>query len=190
MKFRVWMIAFLIAWCVFFVTGCNRNKDAGGSQQSVAKNTVESLKKQGFEFSHTGKTLIKAPKDCTSCDIPEGVTTIDKGAFENCKRLQSVTIPSSVTVIGDNAFRWCTSLKSVTIPSGVTKIGDSAFWECTSLQKVEIAEGVIEIGDCAFSNCISLESVFIPLTVKKIHRGAFYGCPCDAEVHRKFSNIY
>jgi hypothetical protein len=59
-------------------------------------------------------------KDVT---IENGITAIEKYAFENCD-LTSVTIPDSVTRIGEYAFFGCPSLKSITIPKSVTEIGE------------------------------------------------------------------
>ena len=42
-----------------------------------------------------------------------------------------VTIPEGVTEIERWAFDGCTGLTSVTIPEGVTEIGYSAFYGCT-----------------------------------------------------------
>ena len=60
--------------------------------------------------------------------IPEGVTEIGIGAFEDCRFLESVTMPGSVTVIGERAFRDCGLLESLVRPVVVTKMGNSAFY--------------------------------------------------------------
>ena len=108
--------------------------------------------------------------------IPDSVTSIGDGAFENCWSLQSVTIPDSVTSIGDNAFLNCSSLQSVTIPDSVTSIGDEAFWGCSSLQSATIPDSVTSICRSAFSECSSLQSVTIPDSVNSIGDWAFSEC--------------
>jgi len=46
--------------------------------------------------------------------IPNGVTCIYDGAFQNCRSLTNVVIPSSVTRILGVAFEGCTSLALIT----------------------------------------------------------------------------
>ena len=112
----------------------------------------------------------------TDLVIPDGVTTVDGCAFNNCTSLTSVVISDSVTTIGDNAFDDCTSLTSVTIGDSVTTIGNQAFSDCTSLTSVDIPDSVTSIGGGAFYNCTSLTSVTIPDSVTSIGGGAFSDC--------------
>ncbi len=42
--------------------------------------------------------------------VPEGVTHIDKSAFENCYFLENIQLPVSLESIGENAFTNCTQL--------------------------------------------------------------------------------
>ena len=118
-------------------------------------------------------------KDCTNLvnvTIPASVTNIRKETFSGCSNLASVTIPASVTSIGSSAFYGCTSLKSVAIPSSVTSIGSSAFYGCTSLKSVAIPSSVTSIGSDAFKNCTSLTDINIPEGVTVIGEFAFCGC--------------
>ena len=89
-------------------------------------------------FKMSGTVIRGCDKDEIPDDlvIPDGVTEIGEGAFEDCTSLTSVSIPSSVTYIGETAFRGCTSLASMTIPNSVTTIGDGAFYGCKSLASV------------------------------------------------------
>ena len=108
--------------------------------------------------------------------IPNGVTRIDSGAFDECTNLKSVTIPNSVTSIGNWAFYNCTSLKKITIPNSVTSIGRDAFYECTSLTSITIPNGVTSIGEYTFYECTSLKNITIPNSVTSISSSAFSGC--------------
>ena len=108
-----------------------------------------------------------------SVSIEDGVTSIGRLAFENCKSLTSVTIGNSVTSIGVGAFFDCTNLTSIAIPDCVTSIGDSAFFGCTNLTSIAIPDCVTSIGSSAFSGCRTLNSVTIPNSVTSIGWSAF-----------------
>lgn len=55
------------------------------------------------------------------------VTSIEKNAFKNCKKLKSVTIGKNVTKINANAFYGCKNLKKITIKSSNLKtVGKNA----------------------------------------------------------------
>ena len=114
--------------------------------------------------------------EITSLSLPDGLTSIGRGAFLGCSFLTSITIPNSVTSIGDGAFSGCSSLTSVTIGNSVTSIGNGAFIYCSSLTSIIIPNSVTNIEDNAFYDCSSLTSVTIPNSVISIGSGAFYHC--------------
>jgi hypothetical protein len=87
------------------------------------------------------------PTPCSSCSecerigatnikVPDGTTTIQDKAFQDCISLTHVSIPDSVTSIGSDAFEDCTSLANVNIPNSVTSIGTYAFWGCSCDESV------------------------------------------------------
>ena len=56
------------------------------------------------------------------------VTKIDKKAFVNCKKLESVVIGKNITTLGAQCFAGCTNLKKVIFKTKVlTKVGSDAF---------------------------------------------------------------
>ena len=114
--------------------------------------------------------------DFTYYEIPEGVNSIRRGAFYNCRYLKSITIPNSVKEIGNSAFDNCSSLNSITIPNGVTSIEHNAFGNCSSLTSITIPNSVTLIENEAFRNCSSLTSITIPNSVKEIGTGVFSLC--------------
>ncbi|MDE6559566.1 MAG: leucine-rich repeat domain-containing protein, partial [Muribaculaceae bacterium] len=123
--------------------------------------------------------VVSVPKSVTEFTLPETVTTISAGAFENCENLTTITIPegSKLETIGDAAFNGCTNLQTVTFPaeSQLETIGNAAFNGCTSLQTVTIPEGVTSIGDAAF-NGAAITEINIPASVTELGDGAFKGC--------------
>ena len=131
--------------------------------------------------------------------IPEGVTRIPVGIFQDCTNFVSVMIPGSVTNIAASAFKGCRGLGAVTIPDGVTSVGRGAFSGCTGLSyvkvnaavlkqgfanvfdsslaaRVEVAESVANIATSAFSGCRRLTDVTLPARVTSIGDRAFMGC--------------
>ena len=108
--------------------------------------------------------------------LPDGLTSIGRSAFNDCKSLTSITIPNSVTSIGEWAFGWCSSLTSVTIPNSVTSIGNYAFWYCSGLTSITIPNSVTTIGEWAFAYCSGLTSVTLGNSVTSIGSSAFYYC--------------
>ena len=136
----------------------------------------------GVLFDKSQTTLIEYPAGnlATSYKIPKGVITIGDSAFFR-SGLTNVTIPNSVTNIGEGAFEDCFSLANVTIGSGVTTIGDSAFEYCSSLTSITIPNSVASIGADAF-NKTGLTSVTIPNSVTSLGPRSFEYCPLTSVI--------
>ena len=144
----------------------------------VSKNNKDYASFDGVLFCKNKTKLIKYPAGKTdrTYEIPDSVTYIGIGTFEDCLNLASITIPNSVISIGVYAFAYSPNLTSVEIPNSVTSIGDGAFYWCTSLTSVTIPDGVTDISERAFSNCKSLTNVTIGNSVTSIGDDAFYYC--------------
>ena len=121
----------------------------------------------------------------TSLTIGNSVTSIGNGAFRDCSGLTNVTIPNSVTEIGLGAFDGCIGLTSVTIPNSVTSIGDRAFYECSGLTSVTIPNSVTSIGNYAFNGCSGLTRIDAYPNPEKVSTGGgvFSGVPKDGTLH-------
>ena len=110
-------------------------------------------------FSDSGLTYIDLPNSITTligtfntaralkrvnsnvdgeCNIPDGVTTIGGGTFEQAYGLTSINIPDSVTSIGNTAFAGNRNLRQITIGSGITSIGNQATVNSTNIQSITI----------------------------------------------------
>lgn len=129
----------------------------------------------GDSMSYVSKAL----KNCTGVTafvIPEGVTTIARGAFENLENLTSVSFPSTLRSIGERAFYGCKGIRQIQLPANLTSLGASAFENCTGVTTVVISEGATSIPRSAFANMENLTSVSLPSTLRSIGNGAFYGC--------------
>lgn len=93
-------------------------------------------------------------------DMPDTVTQIVDGAFEDCTQLTSVAVSENVTSIVYRAFADCASLAEVSLPEKLQSIDAQAF-AGAGLESIDVPQSVTEIGERAFSYCNSLESVNI-----------------------------
>ena len=64
--------------------------------------------------------------DIIEIKLSEGIKSIGKRAFANCKHLKKINFPKSLKKIGDEAFYNCSKL-NVEIPSSVEIVGDNLF---------------------------------------------------------------
>lgn len=106
----------------------------------------------------------------TEAELPDGLETIDGGAFENSQNLEKVTIPATVRYIGENAFRDCRSLRNINIPDG-TMVGVSAFKGCDNLAD---RDGMVIVNNILYdaAKCTD-RHLTVPKTVKSISKDAF-----------------
>ncbi|MBO5262258.1 MAG: leucine-rich repeat protein [Clostridia bacterium] len=128
----------------------------------------------GHILSGSGTRLILvAPgfKDDT-LTIPDKITVIEAGAFDNALSIQNVIFPSSLTDIDDGVFREHPSIKSITIDANMKKIGKLAFAMCPKLESVNI-KGVGVIDENAFAQCPLLKSVVLD-GIETISPSAFH----------------
>ena len=131
----------------------------------------------------------------TTVEMPDTVTEIKNGAFQNANTLRNIRLSKNLTSIGYRAFYKTTNLGDVIIPSSVTTMGEQAFYqsgltsvnistgleaipgeafyECRNLASVIISRGIEGIGSSAFNGCTSLTSIDIPSSVKTISSSAF-----------------
>jgi len=124
------------------------------------------------DFYIEGTEIVLYVGEAEHIVIPDniGITRIGNSAFRFYlslpnENLKSIVIPEGITSIGNGAFEECFNLTSVKLPEGLVSIGLSAFSNCRSLKNITIPESVTYIGGGAFSLCQSLESIIIPKNV-------------------------
>lgn len=120
-------------------------------------------------FTSTNGMKVKA------VNIPDGVITIGRNAFKNCKSLSAIELPNSITSIYDYAFSGCENLESVILPKLITRIPNYIFQGCNSLSTIFIPNTVQTIGWNAFDGCSSLATFTIPESVWIVGINAFTG---------------
>ena len=100
-------------------------------------------------------------------DIPEGVTSVSKNAFNGCASVTRVNIPDTVTHIGDSAFMNCQMLNGVNITS-------LEAWYAISFESVY--SNPLGHGKYLYLDGEEVKDIEIPLTVTSLSLAAFYGC--------------
>lgn len=134
-----------------------------GTENSTIPSTITAIGSSAF-----AETGLK------NCVIPEGVTSIQNVAFENCQNLESVTLPQSLKRLGSRVFA-NSGLTSVVIPEGITWLSDGTFTGCKNLETVTLPTTLETIEYNAFSNS-GLTSIFIPKGVTSISSTSFNYC--------------
>ncbi len=134
-----------------------------------------------YNVTESGVRITDCDPDAVNIVIPDTidgmpVTVIDWYAFENCKKLKSVTIPDTVTHISRFAFAHCIALETVNMPESLYSIEQYAFHDCPLLENVTLPEGLAVIEGRAFSGCDSITSVTIPQSCGQVGDYAFFDC--------------
>jgi len=150
---------------------------AGGNTRYDSRNNCNAL------IETASNTLILGSKNTV---IPNTVTNIGDGAFENRLVLTSITIPASVNSIAYNAFYGCTGLESISVAGGNTRYDSrnncNAIIETATNTLIQgckntvIPNTVTTIDNWAFNGCSTLTSIDIPASVTSIVGNAFYQC--------------
>ena len=142
----------------------------------IHANVVNIYGGNSVDFVIRGGVLEKYNGTSTHVVIPNSVSYIGKGAFENCYALKSVTIPDSVTTIGWLAFKNCWDLETIIIPHSVIHIHPYAFMGCKNLKIMNLPNSIEDIGDSAFEDCTSLEKITLPTKLSEFSACVFKNC--------------
>ncbi len=166
-----------------------------------------------FDWEKTNnKYIIKDIKDNSikNIVIPDYVTEIGNGAFQNCTELENIIIPDNIKRIGYYALQYCYKLKYTEYENGyyignsnnpylvllgtkstitsfsilnTTKIIlDTAFALCDQLSQITIPDNIISIGMNLFEGCESLTSVVFTKNITSIPAWTFSGCSSLANI--------
>ena len=157
-------------------------KDCSGLTSVTIGNSVTSIGDYAF-YDCSRLTSIVVDGDNTKYDSRENcnaiIETETNTLIFGCK---NTVIPNSVTSIGWGAFEDCSGLTSIEIPNSVTSIEWGAFIGCSGLTSIEIPNSVTSIEDEAFSQCSNVETLYIGNSVESIQTDAFYGCKKIREI--------
>jgi hypothetical protein len=132
-------------------------------------------------IENDGKRIIAG---CNSSIIPNDIKIISSGAFAGHRDLVKIAIPSSVEKIERWAFNNCDKLESIIVDKNNVKYYSEGNCLIEKDTKTLIAKSknnaipndIESIADCALLGCHELRSITIPNSVKKIEKGAFNSC--------------
>ena len=148
-----------------------------GVTYKVTKSDAKKGEVAYVKTTSKAKTII-VPKTVKKDGFTYKVTSIEKSAFKNNKKVTKITLGSNVTTIGASAFQGCTALTKVTLGNNVTTINAKAFYGCAKITNITIPKNVKKIGASLFANCKKLKKITIKstkLTKNGVAKGAFKG---------------
>ena len=161
-------------------------KDADGFIYSAVGNPVSSYTIIGYEGSATEITLPSSFKDkpvlkvanhafegtaVTSVIIPDGITTIDEGAFADCADLTAISFGAGVNSDYDGWLAGCPVLSEISVAEGNARytVEDGVLYNkektclirCSTTRTgtITLSADVTEIEPGAFANCNDLAVV-------------------------------
>ena len=161
---------------IYVEAGCYGRYVAAYGQSISDSTRIIELKSDDFVIENG--VLVNYVGNAEEVRVPEGITEIGRGAFQNNKTIKKVILPDEVITIGAYAFAGCSSLESINMPKKVEVIGDKAFYGCGSLSgSLLLPDHLVSIGASAFYNCTSLTGdLNIPDSITSIGKSAFFNC--------------
>lgn len=142
----------------------------------------------GVLFNKDSTTLVQYPGGRTGdYAIPDGVTTVARGAFFWSQKLTNVAIPSTVTNMGTYPFSVCTTLDAIDVDpqNPVYSSLDGVLFDKSQTTLIQypggragdyvIPNGVTTLAEIAF-NSRSLTNVTVPDTVTHVSFPTFSTC--------------
>ena len=174
---------------------------------AIGKNPVTAI--GPYAFSPNAKPLLGLDRyfrsnQLTSVVLPETVTEIGEGAFEDCAVLTSVHLPSKLARLPQGLFHGCAALTEITVEEGSPYYaGDGgalftadkkvmlfcpagkkgAYTVPETVERVADSAGPAAPGESAFSGCAKLKSIAFPASLATLPPAPFSGCKALKEVN-------
>ena len=128
---------------------------------------------------------------CTNLEWVDfsNVTKIGEGAFEDCKKFNTVVTATKLSELGGKAFR-NSGINGFYIYNdfNITEIPEQAFYGCSELWSVILSDSIKKIGNEAFYECSNVFSITLPKDLESIGNQAFYKCNTSTYYQQKMSN--
>ena len=120
------------------------DKYKGNSKKVIVPENIE-----GFPVTQIGIASF-FDNNLRQVILPEGLISIEMGAFRNCINLVEINLPQSLIYIDTSAFENCEKLKKITIPKNIEYFGNidlqiigtesETFSGCESLREIIVDE--------------------------------------------------
>ena len=116
-------------------------------------------------------------RSITEIEIPKGVTTIGKGAFEGCRQVTGrVTVPEGIVTIDENAFSGCDSITELVLPDSLTSLAWQCFLGMESLKKLVLPPRVTVLPVTMASSCLSMTEFVALGDITKVSSNSLQVC--------------
>lgn len=131
-----------------------------------------------FEDKKYHVTSIVDCKDLTC--YSGGTISCEGGAFQNTS-IRSIMLPNTITEIPSGAFQNCYNLESISLPTALIRLGAASLAGCSKLTEIILPETIIDIASnteygyrsYTFGGCASLKTITIPQKVTRLASGCF-----------------
>lgn len=90
------------------------------------------------DFAATGAPWAEYRDQVKLVILGQGVTSIGSSAFQDCKKLETVSLPGSLTALGKAAFLRCGELTNVKLPASLKSVGEDCFTDCEKLVLLDL----------------------------------------------------
>ena len=90
------------------------------------------------DFAATGAPWAEYREQIKLVILGQGVTSIGSSAFQDCKKLETVSLPGSLTALGKAAFLRCGELTNVKLPASLKSVGEDCFTDCEKLVLLDL----------------------------------------------------
>lgn len=88
----------------------------------------------------------------------------------------NLVLTSNITEINFGAFQDCRRLESVEFSNSLERIESRAFANCNNLKQIILPEGLQYLGSHCFSGCLELAYVVLPVSLKYVKNNIFRDC--------------
>ena len=158
MKHKALSFIFALAVGVTMVYADNPSGTCGENLTWTISNDTLYITGSGYmsSYSNQGPWISYSPKYVV---LSDGVQSIGRRAFAECRFMEKVIACNGITTIGNNAFLNCTSLTEFSIPDNVSNVGELTFKGCANLSSVTFGKNIVDFGKDVFLNCTRLQNI-------------------------------